>query len=261
MTDNLEPQPLMARLKKAAMTAEEEGLVWVADQMTEAVATLERVERERQDAERRAGKYLGSAFAADARVEALRAEIQRVAELSGDRASPGYNEAGRLSRINEIALAAISVPAEESAAATKLRKSPLGAYLLAEAEAEESSAKGGWQKPEAEHDDGEISVSAFNANNSQSITFTLKVDHVVVTECAIGQPTKSRKLYVTPPAEARSEQPEPIDRRALIVALASLHAPHPSSPYIIPSALLETVADFVIEHFQPLPTPPKAEAE
>jgi len=72
----------------------------------EAAATLERVEREREDAERRAGKYLGSAFAADARVEALRKALEEARQSLNEDAAAGW-------RVRAVARieAALSVPA------------------------------------------------------------------------------------------------------------------------------------------------------
>jgi len=82
MTDNLEPQPLMARLKKAAMTAEEEGLVWVADQMTEAAATLERAERELAEEKARSFQRLRRTEKLAEKLLAANEENRRLAALS-----------------------------------------------------------------------------------------------------------------------------------------------------------------------------------
>jgi len=138
MTDNLEPQPLMARLKKAAMTAEEEGLVWVADQMTEAAATLERVERERDKAVlamseyasrlgEMEGKYKAAHWlgivdgwidrckAAESQVEALRKALEEIEQHALSHHAGSLHSTWRegLSKIGLIAKAALSVPAEE----------------------------------------------------------------------------------------------------------------------------------------------------
>lgn len=54
----------------------------------------------------------------------------------------------------------------------------------------------GWEKPEVEEDDGVISVVAYHTDKRRAITFRIHLDHVLISETALGEGSSHTRLYL-----------------------------------------------------------------